>query len=745
MFGGRGRGRGRGRGGGRSGPRLPHKLGKELFGDAAGGGRGRGRGQLPRKERRKAERETKRGGSGGGGGRGGGRGAFSGWRPAHQQQQQQRKGGGQQEGRPSKRQRTGGPAMTGIAAGSKFGELLPDHLKAAAGLDPEVVLQRDLARKLGLKRGKTKMGGEDGLDEFLDELGGIDNIFEAGSGARRAAAAAAGGGSAASEAAARVERRVRGLLNRLAEANIQGIVGDLAALYNEEGRRLVSDAVCAELIAAAAEGPRASDRFAAVTATAVAGLAGSVRTAEIVANFLDRLGARLEAAVAAGDGLACHNLTMVAAHLFLSGVLRPDVVHSMLDTWRERFTETDVSMIVTLLQACGLQLRAADPVAMKEFVVAVHARAGQAGGTGRLTKRAQILLELVVDVKNNRTREEAKRKVVVLAPAIGKWLKQCGAPDAAVGGISWHKVLQPGKKGIWWIPEATDAQPAQLGSGAALRAAAAAAAGGGEGGLSGPELLKLAAAMRMNTDARRAVFCVVMGSEDCVDAVEKLLRLGLKGEQEREIVRVTVDCCLQEKAWNPYYAHLLPCFLRTSQKAAGVFVPSTLHLQEKAWNPYYAHLLARLCGAGKGHKMTLQFCFWDQLKELDGMEVRRLTNLARLMASILAALALPATMLKAVDFAVAFSARETLFWRIFFEHLLAACKSAGESAAVFKRISAQPELKPLRVALAAFLRRSVGPWLAAKQPGAGGLSAEQLGELLRRLRGAERALASSAA
>lgn len=41
-------------------------------------------------------------------------------------------------------------------------------MQAAAGLDPEVVLQRDLARKLGLKRGKTKMGGEDGLDEFLD-------------------------------------------------------------------------------------------------------------------------------------------------------------------------------------------------------------------------------------------------------------------------------------------------------------------------------------------------------------------------------------------------------------------------------------------------------------------------------------------------------------------------------------------------------------------------------------------------
>ena len=41
-------------------------------------------------------------------------------------------------------------------------------------------------------------------------------------------------------------------------------------------------------------------------------------------------------------------------------------------------------------------------MAMKDFVVAVHARAGEVGGAGGLTKRAQMLLELVVDVKNNR-------------------------------------------------------------------------------------------------------------------------------------------------------------------------------------------------------------------------------------------------------------------------------------------------------------------------------------------------------
>lgn len=32
----------------------------------------------------------------------------------------------------------------------------------------------------------------------------------------------------------------------------------------------------------------------------------------------------------------------------------------------------------------------------------------------------------------------------------------------------------------------------------------------------------------MNTDARRAVFCAVMGAEDCMDAFERLLKLQLK-------------------------------------------------------------------------------------------------------------------------------------------------------------------------------------------------------------------------
>ena len=56
---------------------------------------------------------------------------------------------------------------------------------------------------------------------------------------------------------------------------------------------------------------------------------------------------------------------------------------------------------------------------------------------------------------------------------------------------------------------------------------------------------------------------------------------GAQGEAQREIVRVTVECCLQERVWNAYYGHLL----------------------------------TRLAGAAKGHCVTLQFCLWDHFKQ----------------------------------------------------------------------------------------------------------------------------------
>ena len=60
---------------------------------------------------------------------------------------------------------------------------------------------------------------------------------------------------------------------------------------------LMQGAMCLQAVAG---GPRATDRFAAVTAAFVSGLAGTTKATEVVAFFLEAAASRMEAAVKVG-------------------------------------------------------------------------------------------------------------------------------------------------------------------------------------------------------------------------------------------------------------------------------------------------------------------------------------------------------------------------------------------------------------------------------------------------------------
>jgi nucleolar MIF4G domain-containing protein 1 len=115
-------------------------------------------------------------------------------------------------------------------------------------------------------------------------------------------------------------------------------------------------------------------------------------------------------------------------------------------------------------------------------------------------------------------------------------------------------------------------------------------------------LLVLASKYRMNTDLRRSIFCIIMGSMDCEDAFEKLVRGGmLKGKAERDVIRVLAECCSQEKSYNPYYAHLA----------------------------------TRICEYQPSCNFTFRLTYWDAFKQFDKMKPRKAANLAKLLAHLL--------------------------------------------------------------------------------------------------------------
>lgn len=84
-------------------------------------------------------------------------------------------------------------------------------------------------------------------------------------------------------------------------------------------------------VQAAAEGPRASERFAAVVAAFISGLTGTSDAAGIGANFTVALAARLQDASQLDQSLTCANLATVLAHLYTCSLLPASTIYSFLE------------------------------------------------------------------------------------------------------------------------------------------------------------------------------------------------------------------------------------------------------------------------------------------------------------------------------------------------------------------------------------------------------------------------------
>lgn len=90
-------------------------------------------------------------------------------------------------------------------------------------------------------------------------------------------------------------------------------------------------------------------------------------------------------------------------------------------------------------------------------------------------------------------------------------------------------------------------------------------------------------------------------NQDCANAFERLQKLDLTEKQNREIIKVIVQCCIQEASFNPYY-------------------------------PLVA---SRFCKLAYSFRITFQFTLWDSLKLLEESDaeedgIRKISNLAKM-------------------------------------------------------------------------------------------------------------------
>ncbi|PVG00263.1 hypothetical protein CPB86DRAFT_844321 [Serendipita vermifera] len=475
--------------------------------------------------------------------------------------------------------------------------------------------------------------------------------------------------SKADQQDAQLLRQLKGIVNRLSEQNMGVLLTQLEDTYRENPRNKVTTTLTSLTIDSISSDVSLLDNHITLYATLVAAMYRAIGI-EFAALFVQDIIKTFESAYENGRvqvhetqnevvGKDSLNLLVCISELYNLQVVSCKLIYGIVRMLiREGMGELEVELLLKILRICGRQLRQDDPLALKDIVQLVSEQ--MENRKNELSSRTRFMVETLNNLKNNKVKK-ADASGVETIERMKKFLsglsKRYPGPAFSLGAKTLHSYIDnririagrdplqvtledlhsADTKGKWWL----------VGSGWAGNPLVDAQQNNKDQSndkveatqMENKRLLELARAQGMNTDVRRSIFVVLLSSEDYYDACDRLGQLGLTEQQQREIIRVILNCCGKEKTYNPYYALV-------------------------------GH---RLCEQAHSHKITAQFALWDFLRELGedevgGMEVlknhaskdgalgnsvskERTRNLAKLYAWWIAKGAVSIALLKPIDFA----------------------------------------------------------------------------------------------
>ncbi|XP_062377551.1 nucleolar MIF4G domain-containing protein 1 [Sardina pilchardus] len=463
----------------------------------------------------------------------------------------------------------------------------------------------------------------------------------------------------------KLKKTVKGLVNRLSEANLASISGQLEELYMSSSRKDMNDTLTEILLAACVSPALMPDRLLMEHILLVSVLHYTVGL-EVGAQFLETVVRKFdEVYKLPRESKECDNLVAMVAHLYNFQVVHSVLIFDILKKLLGAFSEKDIELALFLLKTVGFALRKDDPLALKELITEAQRKASDAGAKFKDQTRVRFMLETMMALKNNDMRKIPgyDPELVDKLRKLQKTLIHRTASGSDVKlRVSLENLLEADQVGRWWIVGSSWSGAPMIGAQSSKTSQQPSSAG-----QFSTKVLELARKQRMNTDIRRNIFCVIMTSEDYLDAFEKLLRLGLKDQQERDIVHVLMDCCLQEKTFNGFYAVLGD----------------------------------KLCSHDRRFQMTFQFSLWDKFKELGSLSSTTFSNVVQLVTHFLQKKSLSISILKAIEFGE-LDKPKVKFLRQVLTKLLKETEPE-DLMNIFGRISGIPKLGMLREGLKLFI------------------------------------------
>lgn len=464
----------------------------------------------------------------------------------------------------------------------------------------------------------------------------------------------------------KIKKQLKGLLNRLAENNMHSISNQIDEMYMRQSRYDMNETMLNLYLESLITFAPTPERLIMEHAMLIAILQANVGT-EIGAFFLQNLGKKFDELHSQRQEIEnkkLDNLLLLLCHLYTFKIYHCELVYDILCRLCDSFTPKDIDLILVIFRSVGFTLRKDDPLALKQLIVRVQILANEASDM-KDDARVRFMLDVLLGIKNNNmsklpgydpTHAEHLKKIIKAMFRKGNYVTELK--------ISLEDLLKADERGRWWIVGSAWTGPAPHSSEKDETMTEALPA-------FSQEVLDLAKKQRMNTSNRKTIFCILMTAEDYLDAFEKLLKLGLKGQPEQEIVHVLIHCLLNENTYNPYYALVAE----------------------------------QLCMSDRRHQMTIQFSVWDRFKELTSLQKYQITNLAKFLAHLFLQKSLPISVLKVVEFVELDKSGVRLIRQVLISILLH--KDKDSMIEVFNRIAKPTKLASLRQSLALFLHHFI--------------------------------------
>ncbi|XP_017789407.1 PREDICTED: nucleolar MIF4G domain-containing protein 1-like [Habropoda laboriosa] len=456
-----------------------------------------------------------------------------------------------------------------------------------------------------------------------------------------------------------LKKQLKGYLNRVTEHNMHYITNQIEAMYMTNSRNNMNYVLSELTIESLVSHVITPDRLICEHMMLVTILHANIGV-EIGASFLEKLIKKFIDIIGRPQDVEdkkLDNVALMLSHLYNFKVYGYKLLYQILDKLMMKFTEKEIELILLILKTVGFSLRKDDPNALKEFIQNLQRRASHEKGEN---SRIKFMLEILLAIKNNNI-----NKIPQYDPSHVEHLKKVMKSIIRRGNtiiqfhVSLEDLLHADENGKWWIIGSAWSGPNNVHNKAATN---------GHSKLNfDKKMLDLAQKQRMNTDTRRNIFCILMTAEDYLDAFEKLHQLGLKDQQEREIIHVLMHCCLQENKFNLYYAVLAE----------------------------------KLCEYNRKYQLTIQYTFWDKLKTLEMYGNKQLSNLAQFLTYLFIEKCLALSVLKVIQFTELDKHTMEFLRKIILEILLHENEQA--CLQVFERISVSPQLQTFRESLRLFI------------------------------------------